>query len=64
VVTLGEAIVWGTAIFLLWDYWMMLPVWPRVLAALFLAALSALALYRLIKFWTRPQSQRSDLSPH
>jgi len=48
-------VVLGAAIYLLRDYWLMLPVWPRVLAALVLAALALLALIRLIKFWTRPQ---------
>jgi hypothetical protein len=53
-VTIGEAILLGVAAVALADYWLMLPVWMRSLAAAVIAVLALAGSYRLIRFYCRP----------
>src|SRR5437763_1596717 len=53
-ITVSEAVLLGIAAVALVDYWLMLPVWMRTLAAASMGLLCLLGLYRLIKFMRRP----------
>src|SRR5207253_777789 len=53
-ITVAEAVLVGIAAVALMDYWLMLPVWLRSLAAAAMIVLTLLGLYRLIKFMRRP----------
>jgi hypothetical protein len=53
-ITIGEALLLGVAAVALMDYWLMLPVWMRLLAAGIMSVLALLGIYRLIRFFRRP----------
>src|SRR5436190_1693639 len=53
-ITVSEAILLGIAAVALMDYWLMLPVWMRSMAAAVMALLAAFGLYRLIRFFRQP----------
>ncbi|MEW6159717.1 MAG: DUF4175 family protein, partial [Verrucomicrobiota bacterium] len=53
-ITLCEAVLLSVFAIALIDYWLMLPVTLRSIAALMLAGLIGLGIYRLIRFFRRP----------
>src|SRR6478609_9515632 len=53
-ITSGEAVLLGVAAVALADYWLMLPVWMRTVAAAGLAVIALAGLYRLVRFVRRP----------
>src|SRR5690349_17114153 len=53
-ITVGEGIVLGVSAVALMDYWLMLPVWSRSVAAVVLMLLAGLGAFRLVRFFRRP----------
>jgi len=52
-ITIGEAILWGTLVWLFSDYWLMLPVRYRWWGIVILVSLAATGLFRLVRFYRR-----------
>jgi hypothetical protein len=53
-ITTGEAVLLGVLAVALVDYWLMLPVWIRTIAAAVIATLAVLGMFRLVRFFRRP----------
>jgi hypothetical protein len=52
-VTAGEALLLGGASLVLWDYWLMLPVYLRMTGVIGLSILAAIGLVRLWLFYRK-----------
>ena len=52
-ITIGEAILWGTLVWVFAEYWLMLPVRYRRWGIVILVSLAAIGLFRLLRFYRR-----------
>jgi hypothetical protein len=52
-ITIGEAFLFGTLVWVFADYWLMLPVRYRVAGVVGLGSLATLGIIRLVRFYRR-----------